>query len=151
MGTWPGQKGRGKRFGGHRGGGGGVMSRVGNDQVGTWPGGGRGRGGEVRWERAGGKTPGGGGAPRPVEISTMTSCLLEWPKPDRCFEIFFCCHIRFCVSSGLPGRYLTALCKHNALCKFVMSLFFWFSNLGEWVPGFITYFYEFLTWAPEFL
>ena len=38
MGTWPGEKGRGERFGGHGGGGpggGGVMARVGNDRVGT--------------------------------------------------------------------------------------------------------------------
>ena len=36
-----------------------VMSRVGNDRVGTWPGG-RGRGGKVRWESAGGRRRGGG-------------------------------------------------------------------------------------------
>ena len=36
MGTWPGEKGRGERFGGHGGGEGrGVMSRVGNDRGGT--------------------------------------------------------------------------------------------------------------------
>ena len=54
MGTWPGEKGRGERFGGHGGERAGwLMARVGNDR------GGRGRGGEVRWESAGGKTPGG--------------------------------------------------------------------------------------------
>ena len=51
MGTWPGGKGRGERFGGHGGGGGRagwVMSRVGNDR------GELDRGEKVRWESAGG-------------------------------------------------------------------------------------------------
>ena len=64
MGTWPGEKGRGERFGGHgweRAGW--VMARVGNDR-GELDGGGRGRGGgspvgKRRGENAGGKTPGG--------------------------------------------------------------------------------------------
>ena len=66
MGTWPGEKGRGERFGGHGGGGGGragwVMARVGNDRGGELDRGGEEAGGEVRWESAGGKTPGGGPA-----------------------------------------------------------------------------------------
>ena len=52
MGTWPGETGRGERFGGHGGGGwraGWVMSRVGNDRGGEEAG-----GGKVRWESAGG-------------------------------------------------------------------------------------------------
>ena len=61
MGTWPGEKGRGERFGGHGGGGG--KGRVGNGTGGNLTGG-RGRGGgEVRWESAGG---GGGKTPRPI-------------------------------------------------------------------------------------
>ena len=54
MGTWPGELGRGERFGGHGGGGGG------GEMTG---------GGEVRWESAGGKTPGGGEPPRPMETT----------------------------------------------------------------------------------
>ena len=63
MGTWPGKKGRGDSFGGHGGERAGwVMARVGND---------RGEldrvGGGVRWESAGGKTPGGGDRLDPTE------------------------------------------------------------------------------------
>ena len=57
MGTWRGGKGPGRKIWWTRGERAGwVMSRVGNDR-GEFD-----RGGEVRWESAGGKTPGGGGA-----------------------------------------------------------------------------------------